>query len=130
MIGASGLNSGESNSMHSPPQEPQQVPAGIGDNSGGVEIEIEVRAFNSLARYLRDRSRRLVLSLPAGSSIADILERLGIPRSEVFLVLCNGRDISPGLCGALHTAFRPEHGDVIALSGPVPYSWGYGAPVV
>ena len=23
-----------------------------------------------------------------------------------------------------------DEGDVIALSGPVPYSWGYGAPVV
>ena len=130
MIASSILNSGETYPMPPSSQERQPVLAGIGDNSGGVEIEIEVHAFNSLARYLRDRSRRLVLSLPAGSSVADILERLGIPRGEVFLVLCNGRDVSPGLCGALHTAFRPEPGDVIALSGPVPYSWGYGAPVV
>ena len=89
-----------------------------------------MRAFNSLARYLRNRSRRLVMNMPAGSSVADILDRLEIPQREVFLVLCNGRDVSPGLCGSLHTAFQPEPGDVIALSGPVPYSWGYGAPVV
>ena len=121
----------ESEPMHaSQGTEHPQSRAGIGDNSGHVEIAIEVRAFNSLARYLRDRSRRLMLRLPAGASVADILDQLGIPQREVFLVLCNGRDVSPGLCGTLHTAFQPESGDVIALSGPVPYSWGYGAPVV
>ena len=103
---------------------------GIGDNSGDVEFEIEVRAFNSLARFLNDRSRRCLLSIPAGSTVGDILERLEIPARDVFLVLCNGKDVTPGLDDGVHTAFQPEPGDVIALSGPVPYSWGYGAPVV
>lgn len=103
---------------------------GIGDNSGDVEIQIEVRAFNSLARFLDTPSRRRRLSVPAGSSVGDILARLDIPAGDVFLVLCNGKDVTPGLDGGVHTAFQPEQGDVIALSGPVPYSWGYGAPVV
>lgn len=131
MIGVTVNNRGETLPMQTARNpERHAAPAGIGDNSDRIEIEIEVRAFNSLARYLDNRSRRLVMSMPAGSSVADILDRLEIPQREVFLVLCNGRDVSPGLCGSLHTAFQPEPGDVIALSGPVPYSWGYGAPVV
>ncbi|MBT6093239.1 MAG: hypothetical protein HOH04_00035 [Rhodospirillaceae bacterium] len=115
--------------MSSSITENQNAP-GIGDNSGEVDIEIEVRAFNSLARFMTDRSRRQHMILPPGGSVADILNRLHIPEGEVFLVLCNGKDITPELNGAIQTSFQPESGDVIALSGPVPYSWGYGAPVV
>ncbi len=115
--------------MPDPMTEHHAAP-GIGDNSGDIDIEIEVRAFNSLARFMRDRSRRLRLSIPPGGTVADILDHLQIPEREVYLVLCNGKDVTPELDGAVHTAFQPEPGDVIALSGPVPYSWGYGAPVV
>jgi len=107
--------------------EPQR---GIGDNSSNVEICVEVRAFNSLVRFMADRSRRCQMALPAGSTVADILSQLNIPEHEVFLVLCNGKDITPGLKDSVDTNFQPKADDVIALSGPVPYSWGYGAPVV
>jgi hypothetical protein len=103
---------------------------GIGDNSGAAEISIEVRAFNSLARFIVDRHHRCQVVLPAGSTIADVLSHVGIPEREVFLVLRNGRDITPELNAGIRRDFQPETGDVIAFSGPIPYSWGYGAPVV
>jgi hypothetical protein len=39
---------------------------------------------------------------------------------------------SPGLYqgGNVNTEAGMNDGDVIAFSGPVPYSYGYGAPVV
>jgi hypothetical protein len=73
------------------------------------------------------------LELPAGSDVGDVIKQLNIPKDEVFLVLANGRDISPGVIPKLGNArmgYVIEDGDVIALSGPVPYSWGYGAPIV
>ncbi len=104
--------------------------AAIGHNVSGIEIEIEVRLFNSvLQRVGGDVSRPMVL--PAGSSVADVLAQLRIRTGDVFLVMCNGRDITRGLISdGINVEFAPEHGDVIAISGAVPYSWGYGAPVV
>jgi hypothetical protein len=43
----------------------------------------------------------------------------------------NGRDITPGLVGGDIKDYHVlDDGDVIALSGAVPYSYGYGSPVV
>jgi molybdopterin converting factor small subunit len=102
---------------------------GLGHNSGEVTIAIEVRLFNSLSRYAEGGAQRLVL--PAGATVGAVLRRLGVPPSEVFLVLRNGRDVTPGLVGAgVNEAHELDDGDVVALSGPVPFSFGYGAPVV
>jgi hypothetical protein len=49
---------------------------------------------------------------------------------EVHLAFCNGRDVTPSLKDPINAEHAVEAGDVVALSGPVPYSWGYGAPVV
>ncbi len=111
-------------------KKPPPARRGIGDNSEGATIEVEVRLFNSLAHHLRGRRTACTITLPAGGTIGDILTMFGIAVSEVFLVMRNGRDLTPELGGAVRTDFRPSPGDVIALSGPVPYSWGYGAPVV
>lgn len=102
----------------------------IGHNTAGLLIEVEVRLFNSLARFGGPQGFRRMLSLPAGSTVGDILRQLGVPAPEVFLALRNGRDITPSLYGDLNTEKAVDDGDVIALSGPVPYSWGYGSPVV
>lgn len=102
----------------------------IGHNVGEIEVTIEVRLFNSLHRYAAAEGGKMPLSLPAGSSIGDILQTLGIPADKVYLALRNGRDVTPSLRTALNTDVVLDEGDVIALSGPVPYSWGYGSPVV
>jgi len=61
---------------------------------------------------------------------SDLLIQLGIPAHKVHLSLVNGRDVTPRLKGGIETEHPLQDGDVVALSGPVPYSWGYGAPVV
>ncbi|UCH73171.1 MAG: MoaD/ThiS family protein [Rhodospirillales bacterium] len=102
----------------------------IGHNAGDVTVTIEVRLFNSLCKHAGNRGAVLPLTLPAGSSVGDVLQELVIPPDAVYLVLRNGRDITPSLYRGINVEAILDEGDVIALSGPVPYSWGYGAPVV
>ncbi len=108
----------------------EQDTAGLGHNLGEAQVTFEVRLFNSISRLKGGGHDGRPMSLPAGSSIADLLEALEVPRGEVFLVLVNGRDITRTLHGPVRTDYYIQDGDVVALSGPVPYSWGYGAPVV
>ncbi len=107
-------------------------PAGIGHNAEPASIAIEVRFFNSLARYSGVDGLVRKFEVPADETVGSLIRRLGLPIKEIFLVLRNGRDISPGLYqgGNVNTEAGLSEGDVIAFSGPVPYSYGYGAPVV
>lgn len=98
-----------------------------GSNADAISLAVEVRLFNSLARQRRARDR---LTLPAGSTVGDVLRHCGVAASEVFLVLCNGRDVTESLHTGPNLERALDDGDVVALSGPVPYSWGYGSPVV
>ncbi len=102
----------------------------LGHNSRDVTVRVEVRVFNSVATAMGADKAVHHLELPAGSTIADVVERLRIPLDKVFLVLRNGKDVTPTLHGPLNVEEFLEDGDVIAFSGPVPYSAGYGAPVV
>lgn len=103
----------------------------IGHNSANAVVEIEVRMFNSIARFSNGNGARFRLSLEPGATIGDVLAKLGVPPSEVFLAMVNGRDITPGAVGkGVRTSYELDDGDVLALSGPVPFSWGYGLPVV
>ncbi len=105
--------------------------APIGHNIGDTTIDVEVRLFNSVSHRGNGRGDRFVMALPAGTTVGALADQLNIPRAALFLVLVNGRDITPGLVGADIRADREiEHGDVVAFSGAVPYSYGYGAPVV
>ena len=109
----------------------EPAPATIGHNTAGLTIDIEVRLFNSLTRHGPADRRPRTMTLPAGATIADIVARLQLPEKDIFLVLRNGRDVTPGLVGApVRTTAALDDGDVIAFSGPVPYSYGYGAPIV
>lgn len=105
---------------------------GIGHNRGPETIEIEIRLFNSLTAHAGPEGPVRRLELPADATVGDVVDRLRLPPSEVFLVLRNGRDVSPGVYGGGRFAREAGlgEGDVLAFSGPVPYSFGYGAPVV
>ena len=105
---------------------------GLGHNSGEVVLKVEARFFNSLAKYSGHSGISRSVDLPAGSSIGDLIREFDLPISEIFLVLKNGRDITPGIYqgGVVNEEPVLEDGDVIAFSGPIPYSYGYGAPVV
>ena len=104
--------------------------ARLGHNMPDEPLRVEVRVFNSVAAASKLASGAHHIELPPGSTIADVIERLGIRLDKVFLVLRNGRDVTPTLRGPLNVEEFLEDGDVIAFSGPVPYSAGYGAPVV
>ncbi len=108
-----------------------QTPS-IGHNADGVVLRVEARFFNSLAKYSGEPGVSRQLELPAGARVGDLIAMFALPLPEIFLVLKNGRDITPGIYqgGVVNEEVTLEDGDVIAFSGPVPYSYGYGAPVV
>ncbi len=106
------------------------MPYGIGHNLPDGPVRVTVKLFNKVAAETGVGAGEMRLELEPGSTIADVVAKLGIPLNEVFLVLLNGRDVTPTLRGPLNVDEFLEDGDVIAFSGPVPYSAGYGAPVV
>ena len=106
--------------------------AGIGHNSRGIILSIEARFFNSLAKYSGHSGLTRQVEVPAGASVGDLIKMFDLPLSEIYLVSRNGRDITPGVYqgGVVNEEAALEDGDVVAFSGPVPYSYGYGAPIV
>ena len=103
---------------------------GIGDNSGRAPtISVTVKMFNSLSPYAGGCAP-LRMDVPAGTVIGDLASRFRVPTDEIFLVLLNGKDVTRQLGAPVNLDRELDDGDEVALSGPVPYSWGYGAPVV
>lgn len=94
-------------------------------------IQVEIRFFNSLTRYNGGQVRR-ALAVPSPARVETVLRRLPVPESEIFLALLNGRNIMRGFgCGSgIEEELPLREGDTLALSGPVPFSRGYGAAVV
>ena len=106
------------------------APGMMGHNVGNITVTVEVRLFNSLTRFSEDGIKPVVLEMAPGSSVGDVLRELKIPGDKVHLALLNGRDITSSLYAAVNENAMLDEGDVLGLSGPVPYSWGYGSPVV
>jgi hypothetical protein len=115
-----------------PAMEHVSKPNLIGHNVAGALLRVEVRFFNSLSKFTRSETFAEKLEVVAGSTVGDLIDRFKLPVHDIFLVLKNGRDITPGLYqgGVVNRESVLDDGDVIAFSGPVPYSYGYGAPVV
>ena len=94
-------------------------------------IKLEIRLFNSLTRYA-EKTNALALTLPEGATIGDALKRLPVPEEEIFLLTLNGRNVMRGF--GFNSGIETEHelreGDVLSFSGPVPFSRGYGSPVI
>lgn len=105
--------------------------AAIGHNSGDTAMTIQVKLFNSLTKFSGPQGPQFEMELPVGTTVGELIDKLRLPHKEVFLVLVNGRDITPGLVGdQVRGGYEIEPGDTVAFTGPVPYSFGYGAPVV
>ncbi|UCG14115.1 MAG: MoaD/ThiS family protein [Deltaproteobacteria bacterium] len=51
-------------------------------------MEVEIRLFASLQRYRLERDR---IHLEEGTTVAGLLEKMGIPPTEAAIVLVNGR---------------------------------------
>jgi len=101
----------------------------IGHNSHDIPIIVRAKMFNSIKApdggpRLRD------IAMQAGDTLGDLVNALGIDKGALFIVWANGRDVSKRMCGDINLDYVMEDGDEIALSGPIPYSWGYGSPVV
>lgn len=101
----------------------------IGHNAANLTLSVELRLFNRVYRRFGGGVMVRCVELPVGTTLGELVAQAGIPELEVFIAFINGTDASVGP-GALERERALEEGDVVALSGPVPYSWGYGAPVV
>lgn len=104
--------------------------ADIGHNRGSTAIRVKVRLINGIAMANGGLAPRHV-EIPVGCALRELAGTVGIVLVDAFLVLVNGRDITGGLVGdPVNGARELADGDVVAFSGPIPYSFGYGAPVV
>jgi molybdopterin converting factor small subunit len=83
-------------------------------------MEIEVVLFNSLRRATG--TARCRLQVPESATVEQVIARLGLADAGIGLVYRNGRLVSRD------AGLKP--GDRLALSGPVPFSRVYGAPMV
>lgn len=88
-------------------------------------MAIEVRIYNSLQRFVE--VPRLMLEAKDPITVANIVRTLRIDGDEIYVAFKNGKPLGRGLAAAAETVITD--GDILALSGPIPFSWGYGAPV-
>ena len=92
-------------------------------------MELEVCLFNSLRKYsavgMVFRTR-----VPPGTTVADLLRRLTLPRRETCVAFRNGASITHDLGKRIGEDTLLADGDRVAFSGPAPFSRGYGAPVI
>ncbi len=94
-------------------------------------IRITVRLFNSLSKYA-DGKTELSFNSAGNLTVGEILKSFSVPENEIFLLLHNGRNIMRGV--GFNAGIEKDHllkdGDILAFSGPIPFSRGYGAGVV
>jgi len=94
----------------------------------GRTMKLEIRLFNSLQRYARNGSPRFPLEVAGGSTLGDVVRLLQIPDEQIFVAMRNGVNAEILAPDRFEAALRD--GDAVALSGPIPWSRGYGSPVV
>ena len=67
-------------------------------------MEIQVRLFASLRKYANDKSR---IEVEDGANVSDFIEKMGVPPSEVAIILVNGRHAQQDQ--------RLHHGETVSL---------------
>lgn len=85
-------------------------------------IAIEVRFIASLTKF-SDRPRFAEkLDVPAETTVGDLIARYRLPLEKIVRVLCNGRDMNPGVYtgGNLDLGASISDGDVITFAGDAP----------
>ena len=106
----------------------------MGHNSRDVMVKFVVKGFNKISPYVAKHGAAVEMELPAGATLRTLVSKLGIPDHTIFLALKNGRDVTAGIYPAnnpeINLEVEIDEGDHISFSGPVPYSYGYGSPVV
>lgn len=76
-------------------------------------IEVEVRLYATLRRYgpERDIGEPMILQIPEGARLSDLLLRLGVPQNEVKTAFVNNRQQDE--------VYRLHDGDRVAFFPPV-----------
>ncbi len=69
-------------------------------------MRVTLRFFGELRRFAPDGAREVTLELPAGATVADLLEAAGVPLDEVWLLALDGRQAGPE--APLHEGARVE----------------------
>ena len=85
--------------------------------AGGVELKVTVKLFASLGQYLPSGAKRnqVEMEFPEGTTPADVVERLNVPRDLAHLVILNGVFLPPSERGTRVLAEREE----LAIFPPV-----------
>jgi sulfur carrier protein ThiS len=99
-------------------------------------INLEVWLYGPLACYGDDPTNsayaQLLLQVPDGTTMGDLLEQLNIPPAEKGITFINGQlSDMPGLAADLQHAF--EDGDRIGIFSPRsmwPFQYRFGATVI
>nr|WP_245574345.1 MoaD/ThiS family protein [Desulfovirgula thermocuniculi] len=76
-------------------------------------LRLEVRVFSGLEKYIPGArfGQAIEVERPEGTTLADLVDSLGIPRDQVFAALVNGRH------APLDRVLQP--GDRVSLFPPV-----------
>ena len=90
-------------------------------------MQFEIRFFNSMRRHSGGKLTCL-LDTTERSTILDVVQSFAIPPQDIHLVFHNGRVIGHSVDETGNTVL--SDGDTVGFSGPVPFSRGYGTPVV
>lgn len=73
-------------------------------------MKVTIQIHGELQRHT-DGASRMELDVPAGTTVAQVMERLGVPQAEVFTVVVNRRMV------AEETAL--QEGDRVDLIPPI-----------
>ena len=76
-------------------------------------MRLEVHLFATLGPYLPEGAQGdgAVMAFPAGTTVGDVVQALGIPSDVPFMTVVNGHDAEPGRVLA--------EGDVLAMFPPL-----------
>jgi hypothetical protein len=97
------------------------------------EIQVEVWLYGPIAKYGGDKNQgsyaQLHLELPVGTTMKDLIERLGLPLEEKGITFINGRLAAlPGLDADQDVVL--ENGDRVGIShrrSMWPFQYRFGA---
>jgi thiamine biosynthesis protein ThiS len=80
-------------------------------------IQVEFKLFASLMSYLPAgaKDHAVVVEMPDGATVYDLMEKYQVPREQAHLVVCNGLFVPP----SQRDSQSLQDGDSIALWPPV-----------
>jgi len=75
-------------------------------------IQVRVRASGYLQQKMPGRKAERELLLPAGKTVRDLIEELGLPASQVWVIRVNGEHVNP-----THTLNDGDYVELFPLVG-------------